>query len=844
MLAGCSTYQSATSYFNTYYNAKKQFDDAELELNKAPRTDRDTNYFAQPKAGGGNAKFDKVIEKCSKLIQYYPESNLVDDAMLLIGKSGVYLGETEMANRKFAELFQNFPESELLPEAKLWNAKALFFSGKSDEALAIIETLFPEAIEAGEENIAIEAQLLAAQMYFKRFDYRSVAQHLEKAVVLSGDDDKLAYAQYQLALCYDRMNEYGYAAKAYAGVLEHNPELTLAFRSRLRHGIMLTLADQIEDALVVFSEMNDEPLKPEEQALVDHEVANAYAMIGDSTKAFDMYTYVDTIYKRSDAAARSYYRQGLLMEETYGDFKKAREYFDKAKSENQTSEIVPNAKKRSEYLAKYFSIRTNIKRFDSLYVYLVNEDSLKKVEKEKQQKALLAKADSLKNDSTLVMNDSLKAILDSAKGITAQPDSTSKNQISEEQAISDTNTVVEEIKQEENEIAQVEEIKNEEEIKQVEETVKEEPFVEETQPVTEEVRETPQENQYQGGTRTLAEIRASRSDDEEYVEDEQTQKAGDEGRGINPQRRANDTTKTQRGVVPQTTPQTSQGLTFDSLDVLRSKEYYELATLFLLDMNLYDSAQLYYEKVIHDFPTSAFVPRSLYTLAEVFRSENDTCVTDSLYRIIHTDFKKSEYGKHLNKYFGEVEDTVKRVDSAEVKYSAINIFIDSTNALKTIEQLEALANEYPKSPYAMKAQYAIGWLYENVLMNFDSAASVYKKLMESYPSSEYAMDAKPRVSVKENPESINQFVQIKEIQAIPKPQKPQRGTPKEPGQQEEQGRYGAPRDRGRDKNLEEEEEPVDEGVEDDPTNDEENNEDNGDDGGDDNNDDGGGLRNR
>lgn len=834
-LAGCSTYQSATSYFNTYYNAKKQFDDAEMELNKALRTDRDTNYFAPPsnKSGGGNAKFDKVIEKCSKLIQYYPESNLVDDAILLIGKSGVHLGETEMAIRKFAELFQNFPESDLLPEAKLWNAKALFFSGKPDEALAIIEKLFPEAIEAGQEDIAIESQMLAAQIYFKQHDYRSVAQHLEKAVVLNGNNEVLAYAQYQLALCYDRMNEYAPAAKAYAGVLDFNPELTLAFRSRLRSGIMMTHADQIEEALIKFQDMNDEPLKPEEQALVDHEVANAYAMLGDSAKAFDMYQYVDTTYKRSDAAARSYYRQGLLMEEVYGDFKKAREYFDKAKSENQTSEIVPNAKKRSEYLSKYFSIRTNIKRNDSLYFYLVHEDSLKEIEKKKQLQAKSALTDSLKKDSSLVLSDSLKSLLDTSKGII------------EKSASNDSAIVDEQIKQEENLITETE--KNEEVNQHNEEGVAEENVEEQTEQVQEEVQETPQMSEPQGLAKTLAQIRAERRDDEEEETDEPLSRGTLAPKtGKDKSKQTGETSKTQKGTTQPATQQSSVGLTFDSLDVLQAKDYYELATLFLLDMHLYDSAQIMFEKVIAEFPTSPFVPRSLYTLAEIYRADDDTCSIDSLYRIIHSDFKKSEYGKHLSKYFGEVEDTVKNIDSAEVKYATINLFVDSTQAKKTIEQLEAITMEFPKSPYSMKAMYAIGWLYENSLKNFDSAASIYKKLIESFPSSDYALDAKPRVSVKENPESINQFVQIKEIQAIPKPQKPQRGTQQTQGQQEEQqgqqGRYGAPRDRGRDRNLEEEEEPLDEGLEDEPV-DEEPSDDSGDDGGG-TDDDGGGYLNR
>jgi outer membrane protein assembly factor BamD (BamD/ComL family) len=261
-------------------------------------------------------------------------------------------------------------------------------------------------------------------------------------------------------------------------------------------------------------------------------------------------------------------------------------------------------------------------------------------------------------------------------------------------------------------------------------------------------------------------------------------------------------------------------------------------------MHLYDSAQIMFEKVIAEFPASPFVPRSLYTLAEIYRADDDTCSIDSLYRIIHTDFTKSEYGKHLNKYFGIVEDTVRKIDSAEVKYAEINLLVDSTQALKTIEKLDAFSKAYPKSPFRMKALYAIGWLYENALKNFDSAASAYKKLIDSFPSSDYAMDAKPRVAVKENPESINQYVQIKEIQAVPKPQKPQRGTQQTQNQPaDQQGRYGVPRDQGRDRNPDEDEEPTDEEIDSEPQEDEPP-ADEGDDGGGTNDDDGGGLFNR
>src|SRR3989442_2548330 len=83
IIVGCSTYQNVTGYFNTYYNAKKLFDEAVTEVESAPQRARDTVYFVGYSGNAGpDAKFDKVIEKCSKIIQFYDKSAWVDDAIL------------------------------------------------------------------------------------------------------------------------------------------------------------------------------------------------------------------------------------------------------------------------------------------------------------------------------------------------------------------------------------------------------------------------------------------------------------------------------------------------------------------------------------------------------------------------------------------------------------------------------------------------------------------------------------------------------------------------------------------------------------------------------------------
>jgi len=120
-------YENVMGYFNTYYNTKRTFDDAVVELEKSVQISRDTNYFAhyQPTPTLKN-KFRTVIEKASKIIQYYPRSKWVDDAIMMIAKTYYYQNDYDLAQKKFNELIENFPSSSYIWEAKLLNARTLF----------------------------------------------------------------------------------------------------------------------------------------------------------------------------------------------------------------------------------------------------------------------------------------------------------------------------------------------------------------------------------------------------------------------------------------------------------------------------------------------------------------------------------------------------------------------------------------------------------------------------------------------------------------------------------------------------------------------------------------------
>ncbi len=205
----------------------------------------------------------------------------------------------------------------------------------------------------------------------------------------------------------------------------------------------------------------------------------------------------------------------------------------------------------------------------------------------------------------------------------------------------------------------------------------------------------------------------------------------------------------------------------DSVRSMIARTKFELAGLLYLEMGLPDSALFWYQSLIDSCPSSPLLPRAYYAMAEIHRSRNDSSVVDSLYNIIMNRYDKSEYAHQVKKIL-QMEVTQTDLDSAESIYKEGEELLQKGKIDKAVERFTEVAKIYPASTYAPKALYAIGWIMETILINNDSAAAVYKKLLKEYPSSIYAQDAKPRVSVKDDPKSIDQYVKINEIPALVK----------------------------------------------------------------------------
>ncbi len=187
--------------------------------------------------------------------------------------------------------------------------------------------------------------------------------------------------------------------------------------------------------------------------------------------------------------------------------------------------------------------------------------------------------------------------------------------------------------------------------------------------------------------------------------------------------------------------------TLENLRLTLARHTYDLGTLFFLDLEEPDSALFWCTQTTLVSPDSDLAARALFTMAEIRQSHNprDQGAVDSIYNRIISEYPRTKYAAEVRRLLGLGTDTTAEDPAASLYRQAEQLML-SNRGPEAIELLERLLKEYPLSSYCPKAQYAIGWIYENIGHNSDSAIANYRKLLNRYPASTYSASVGTKVT--------------------------------------------------------------------------------------------------
>jgi predicted negative regulator of RcsB-dependent stress response len=226
LAGGCAKY-------NTYYNAKRAFDNAERVRDDALRKNQDP-----PKpAGQQKSDYELAIAKAQKVMDDYPGSGLTDDALFLRAKAYHRLESYRMSIRQFDLLFQNYPATPYLEEAQYLQALNYLLIGgvdRSQDYLGQLERSFPNSRYraevsrvSGDNSYTLKDWVAAAAAYRQYLGLGDKAR----------DRDRVSL---KLAECDWELHRYGSADSTLATMLAEVAPGELKFRAELLRGRVLT----------------------------------------------------------------------------------------------------------------------------------------------------------------------------------------------------------------------------------------------------------------------------------------------------------------------------------------------------------------------------------------------------------------------------------------------------------------------------------------------------------------------------------------------------------------------------------------------------------------------------
>ncbi len=349
---------SGCAYYNTFYNAKKKFNEAERD-NRKPQTSQTTparpaqSTTTQTAAPQRNVlspeKYRKVIETCSKLLEFYPKSRWVDDALYLMGVSYYRLGELSRAERKFAELQTLFPKSRYIPAATLFLGRTYIEQKDFERAIDLISKGLPAARTNRDKA---DMHYLLGVIYRDQRRWSDAAEQFQTTIELQPSRELLLKTYYEYGLAEYNAGKYEAARDALARVARLTSDWSQAYdafiywsrsEARLQNYEMAEgILRRIGSSPKYLEHTEDIPLELAEIALEAEHTDNAVML------------YQEYVYKYPQGTRRSfaYYRLALIHRDKLIDLPNAKAYLDSAVASGGTLGYADSARTALAQLSK------------------------------------------------------------------------------------------------------------------------------------------------------------------------------------------------------------------------------------------------------------------------------------------------------------------------------------------------------------------------------------------------------------------------------------------------------------------------------------------------------------
>ena len=399
VLSGCGQgsflgkrYDNFSAYYNTFYNAKKQYKTGLESIERASNNEINRNLFLPvfitPDRVSSQQNFDDAIKKSADVLRENPNSKWVDDALLLIGKSYFYLKNYVGAEQKFQEVMDL--GGVLEDEARFWLGRTLIAGNAYGRALDHLE------VSLGREELSRDWEphlsMALAELYVKQEAWADAVTALERSVDRMKDKRLASRAQFLLGQIYEVMGQYGNSSQAFSKVLRYKPDYSLVYAAQMSRIRVEGFHGDQEKALRWVRGMERDDKNFETRAEMMYLRGRVLQEMAEPDEAYDIYMSLlftdDRTLNASQVRGHIHYALGELYRDAYKDFSYAAAHFDTSRTALNTSmrtgsavgqqiqfapEAITDSQRQSEVFGSFAEVYDEIAHLDSL-LYLGDMD--------------------------------------------------------------------------------------------------------------------------------------------------------------------------------------------------------------------------------------------------------------------------------------------------------------------------------------------------------------------------------------------------------------------------------------------------------------------------------------
>jgi len=293
--------------------------------------------------------YAKVIEKCKKILEKYPNSKYSAAVLLLMGKARFYRREYRLAETVFRQYQETYPE-EISYEVDYWLALCKWKLGKPQPALVDLTTLSKQDLPA-----ALRATIYQsiAEIQLERGLTNDALTNLDASAAITHSREQRSQIYYRMAqLAFDQKN-YDLAIKTYGYLIKNSTSKKRIEEANLQIVRLHRLKGDWKTAAKKIRAMLQDETYSNIYGSLEIELVKLYQVQGKIDEALTRLESITQDYPRTEISAEAYYLRGEITLSEKWDLDQALKYFREVLRESRRSLYKDAANRRIKVIEAY-----------------------------------------------------------------------------------------------------------------------------------------------------------------------------------------------------------------------------------------------------------------------------------------------------------------------------------------------------------------------------------------------------------------------------------------------------------------------------------------------------------